>query len=398
MQVLNFQNDRKLNQAMKFFRKVNESIIEEHGQGFDMDAPKNGGHFVVNDTNSKFNGAHVKLNATVPSQEMFSLSQELVKSADEPFSARKVFAVDNGFHEGSKTVGFDVETESGEAKLVATGQTAKTISRADFRIGRNLNFVGKIMTSIEVTRDDVQEMDLRGKQGLAPFVDLMGGKLEKARKHIQRAEDQIAWLGGDIENTSDGEVPGLFNRLSTVPSDFNDSTPAFGKRVDGLDVWAPLGVPDIDKIMEHLIEGVQYITRTNSYFPNLLALPPAILFGEISFARTSNTDSTPLVEWIKRAFKNAFDKELQIIATTAMSARDVAGTTRGNKLLANDAMLLMHADKSYQAIAEVEAMTLLPSKEDKQGTIEQVVQMKTGGLHVKHPGAMYLRDGIRAKA
>ncbi len=398
MKILNFEKDKQLNSAMRYFHKINNAIKIEHGQAFDFDPPKDpNATFKVNDKNSKFNDREIKMNVTIPSEELFSLAQELVKSADEPFAARQVFKVDNSFHEGSQTIGFDVEVEEGEAKLVASGRTTPTIPRADFKIGRTLNHVGKIMTAIEVNRDDVQQMDLRGARGLGPFVDLMQGKLAKARKHVDRLEDSIVWLGGDIENATGAEVQGLFNRLSTNSADFDQDAPTHGKRVDNLVAWDPSSGAGIAAIIDDIIQGVDYITRTNAYFPDTLVLPPSLLFGILSFARTSDTDSTPLVEWIKRAFKEAFNKELTIVASNAMKAGDVSGTERGNAELANDAFLLLEAKKEYQAIAVVEDLTMLPSKEDEQGTIIQVVQRKTGGLQVKHPGAMFLRDGIKAK-
>ncbi len=398
MKILNFEHDKQLNNAMDLFRKVNEMIAQVHGEGFNFDPPKNGGTFKVHDEKNKYNGYEVKLNVSVPNEELFSLSQELVKAADEPFAARQVFATDSSFHVGSQTIGFDVEVEEGEAKLVASGRTTATIPRADFKIGRNLSHVGKMMSAIEVTRDDVQQMDLRGARGFAPMVDLMQGKLEKARKHIQRLEDSIVWLGGDIENATGNEIQGMFNRLSTSSADFLGTAPTHGKREDGLDEWAPASVPDEEKIIAQLAVGVDYITRNNAYFPDTLVLPPSVLFGILSFTRTSNTDSTPLVEWIKRAFLNAFGKPINIVPSNALKAGDVSGLQRGNAELADDAFLLLDSKKQYQAIAIVEDMVLLPSKEDEQGTIRQVVQSKTGGIQIKHPSAMYLKDGIKAKS
>ena len=231
MKLLNFEGDKNLVATMEFFRKVNTSIKKEHGFAFNMDAPKTAQAFKVNDKKSKFDGREIRLNATVPNEELFTLAQELVKSADEPFSARKVFATDNSFHEGSQTIGFDVMAEGGEAKLVASGRTTPTIPRADLTVGRNLSHVGKLMSAIEVSRDDVQQMDLRGARGFAPFVDLMQEKLTLARKHITRAEDQIVWLGGDIENATGAEVQGLFNRLSTTAADFNAAAPSHGQAI-----------------------------------------------------------------------------------------------------------------------------------------------------------------------
>ncbi len=395
MRILNFKDDPQLKAAMGFFRKVNSSIKEVHGINFDMDAPKSSDATMkFNQKGHPFDGREIRLNAEVPSEELFSLAQELTKSADEPFAARKVFGVDTSFHPGSQTVGFDVMAEGGEAKLVASGRTTPTVPKADIAIGRNLSHVGKIMTSMEVTRDAVQQMDLRGARNLGRFVDLMQEKLMTGRKHIDRAEDQIAWLGGDIEGATGGEIQGLFNRLSVAPADYDSKSPTHGRKDVDTNFWNG----DRAIIIPQIVAGVEHITRTNAYFPDTLVLPPSILFGELSFTQTSDTNATPLIKWIKEAFFGAFGKELKVVSSSAMQARDVAGTQRGNAELANDAFLLFDSNKSYQSLAVVEDKVLLPAVTDEQGTIRQVLQMKTGGLQVKHPGAMYLKDGIKAKA
>jgi hypothetical protein len=392
--ILNLQYDPQMVGFMDLCRRINASIKKIHGAAFNMDAPKRTDlTFKINDKNSKYDGREVRLNDTVPNEELFTLAQELVKAADEPFSARSVFATDNSFHVGSQTIGFDVLAKNGEAKIVATGRTTPTVPRSGIAIGRNLQHVGKIMTSIEVTRDDLQQMDLRGDRGFAPLISLMEEKLQAAREDIFKAEDSIVWMGGNLEGQSGGEIQGVFNRLSTTSGDYSGNTPTHGKRVNNTNYWV-----DRAAIIAQLVDGFKYITRNNAYMPNTVAVPPTMLFGDLSFTQTTDTDSTPLIEWIRRAAKEAFKQELDFIAANAMAARDVSGTERGNTELNNDGMLMLDSQKKYQAIAVVEDITLLPSKEDEQGTIVQVVQMKTGGLQTKHPSAMYLKDGIQAKA
>lgn len=389
--ILNVSKDKQLLSAMGLFIKVNAKVKEAHGQGFSaFDAPQGTDNFfTVQDEKSKYNGRKIRLNADIPNAELFSLAQELVKAADEPFAAREIFAVDNSFHEGSPAVGFDVEVEQGEAQIIAPGRTSAAIPKADFKIGRTLQNVGKIPSAIDVTRDDVQQMDLRGDRGLGPFVDLMQNKLRLSRKHISRLEDQVIFMGGNLEGSSTGEIQGLFNRFSTTSGDFLGNAPTHGQHKTALVNWATLTA---DQIIAQIAVAVGYITRNNAYFPDQLVLSPDLLFQFLALRRTSDTDSTPLLEWIKRAFQAAFKKELNIVASNALTAGSVSGSTRGNTFLSFDAWMLMESKKEYQAIAEVEGMTLLPSKEDAEGTIRQITQIKTGGLMVKHPSAMYLGE------
>ena len=65
-----------------------------HGDDCKIDLEPKKGSF-------KCNGQDIKFNTTYPNEEIFSVAQEFVRPADEPFAAEKVFEVDSSYHEGS---------------------------------------------------------------------------------------------------------------------------------------------------------------------------------------------------------------------------------------------------------------------------------------------------------
>lgn len=369
-------------------KRVNAQIAVEHGEEYMFDLEPRQGSFTIDDKDSKFNGYEVRFNAVIPNQELFSLASELVRAKDEPFAARRVFKLDSSFHVGSQTIGFDILVEQGEAKLHAAGRPAGSeITQADAKIDRELQNVGKISNYISITRDDVQQMDLRNSRGLGPLVDLLSEKLRTARKNISRAEDSIIWTGGNISGVSASKIKGIFDFFSTSSGDFLGSQPTKGRHDDDLPVWSGL---TSDAIIAQLAVGAGHVSRNTSYEVNTIVLPTDLMIEEIGLKKTSETDSTPLINWIKAAFKNMFSKGVEIVTTNALTADTTSGSKRRNEKIPFRGFMMLDSDKAHQAIAEVEAMIMLPSKEDKEGTIEQVVTMKTGGIQVKHPAAMYL--------
>lgn len=400
---INFSRNENVVNFMDLAHKINALTKRVHGFEFNLKVNEkhDGKFFTVNDKNSPFDGRKVRLNATLPNQELFSVAQELVRPADEPFAAREIFSVDTSFHEGSQTVGYDVIQEGGEATLIPTGRTNVDIEKADAAVGRRLQAVGKIANYIEVTRDDIQAFDLRRDRGLGPLVSLLEEKLRIARKNISRTEDAIVWAGGRLKSGGAvNEIEGFLDRFSTTTADSQGSNPQSGRRetvatVDADTTWAEKIAGVIangsgpDAIISDLRVAAQYLTRLGAFQPNMLVLPHSIT-TLLSLTRLPDTNSTPLLEWIVRAMEAAYGP------LTVKSTNALVGSTDANRQqnFTGNGFILMDSKQMHQSIAVVEDMTLLPSKEDELGTIKQVVQMKTGGIIVKHPAAAYLGVGI----
>lgn len=369
-------------------QRVNAQVVREFGEEYQFDLEPRQGYFTIEDKEHKYNGYNVRYNAVIPNTELFSLATELVRAKDEPFAARRVFKIDSSFHVGSQTIGFDILIEHGEAKLHAAGRPAGSeITQADASVDRELQNVGKISNYISITRDDVQQLDLRNNRGLGPLVDLLSEKLRTARKNISRAEDSIIWTGGNIAGVKASKIKGIFDFFSTTEADFIGPQPTKGRHDEDLPIWSAL---TSDAIIAQLAVGAGHVSRNTAFKVNTLVLPTDLMIEEIGLKKTSETDSTPLIDWIKRAFQNMFERPLDVVTTNALTAGTTSGAKRRNEKIPFRGFMLLDSDKAHQAIAEVEAMTTLPSKEDIEGTIKQVVTMKTGGIQVKHVAAMYL--------
>lgn len=376
--------------------RINESIKINHGERymFDLRPKHEGSTFKVK--NLKGQDMEVRSNAIVPSEEIFTISQELVRQADEPFAAREVFEEDTSFHPGSREVGFDVLSETGEASLVAVSEEDPAVQQGSVRLDRNFQPVCKIAQVVSVTRDEIQYMDLRQDRGLSPLVDLLSEKLGTGRKNIDRVEDRLIWKGAEIKGVAGGRILGVDDFMSNILAEYGGSAASKGKFETvaagvGGSTWA---LKTSDEIIFDLAQGFAYLNRNNTYKANTFVLPPSILTGRLAFKRTSDVDSTPLIEWIQRAARLALGQELKIVASNAMEQGTIAGTTRPVNLFADTAFMLIDSKKQYQAIATVEPLVMLAPDINKFGTITQVMQKKTSGIMVKHPSTMYAGVGI----
>jgi hypothetical protein len=376
-------------------RRINAAIGELHGEDKMVDLDRDIDKVV---TVKKLNGDPIKLrlNSALPTAELFSVAQTLVRPADEPFAMAQIFKEDSSFVPGSDAVGYDVIQEQGEAKLVATGRTLEVVPKVDFTAGRALNSVGKIMGMVEVKRDDIQRMALRNTRGIGPIIELMAEKMRIAQKAIDRQEDWIMAAGGILEGAAAGNLPGLKDYFSTNSAEFDISSPTKGKMEA---VAAGVGgttwdLKTSDEIIADIRAGIEYITRYNVYKPTHMVVPPAVFFGRLGFMRTADVDSTPLLRWISQTFKELLKQDVEIVPSNAMTKGVISGTTRRNTWLANSAFMLIDASKECSSRATVEQLTLLKAEEDLQGTIRQVLQKQTGGLMIAHRGAGYIGTGI----
>lgn len=389
--VLDYSQNRIAQGVISLAHKINDAIKKEHGEkyAFDLTPRYNGQTFKTR--NLKGEEIQVRINAVIPNEEIFAISQEIVRAADEPFAAREVFEEDTSFHVGAREVGFDVLSDSGEGGLVAVSELDPILPRADVRIDRNFQPVVKIGAVVSITRDDIQAMELRADRGLAPLVDLMTEKLTAARKNIERTHDRLIWKGAEIKGQA-GRIKGVDDYLSTNANEYDGDAPTKGK-VENI-TGGTWDTKTSDQIIADLAKGFAYISRNNTYKANTLVLPPEILIGRLSFKRTSDVDSTPLIEWIQRAARLALGRELKIVASNAMSTGTVSGKKRPVNLFAYPAFLLLDSNKRYQAIATVEPLTMLAPVTNEHGTITQVMQLKTAGIQIKHPSTMYAGVGI----
>ena len=398
MKPIDFSENPIMARVTQFAKAINSQVAEIHGRrnSFKLDAPK-GDNLYFTTRNSKGEQIQVRLNAVVPSEELFTVAQELVRAADEPFASREVFPEDTGFHPGSREIAYDVLTDQGEAEAVAIGPVTPAVTQADVVIGRKFQPTCKIPQTVTVTRDDMQLLDMRQDRRLSPLVDLMNEKLLTGKKNIERTHDRLIWQGAEIRGAAAGRILGFADFMSTNSANYNGNAPTAGKMesvptVGGLTTWFQ---KTSELIIADIARGIAWVQRNNAYNPNTIVLPPSVATNALSFKKTSTVDSTPLIEWIQRAAKLALGKELKTVISNAMQKGTVSGTTRPMTWLAETGFLLLEADKRYGCIATVEPLTMLAPVTLIDGSIQQMLQIKTAGYQGKHPGMAYVGTGIQ---
>ena len=76
-----------------------------------------------------------------------------------------MFEQETGYAPGSEAVGVDIVTETGEAKIVAPSVGTPVTPLADINVGRRLQSVAQLWAGIQVTRNQIQKIDLRNDRG-----------------------------------------------------------------------------------------------------------------------------------------------------------------------------------------------------------------------------------------
>lgn len=405
MRVKDYSNNVIANRMLGLAKRINDFIIEEHGKhsAFDF-RPKYKGTFK---TKSVVTGEdiEVKLNASMPSPELLSLSQTLVRPSDEPLAALKIFKEKTDYHPGSREVGFDVLTDTGEATIVAIGDGNPSIDNAEIVLGRNLQPVCKIAQGIEITRDDVQAMDLRRDRGWAPLVDLVNEKTQAKIKNMDRAHDRLVWNGAEIKGVAGGRILGVKDFKGTDVNNFMSEAPTaflveqvLARLDDGSEGGPKLTWFDkhSDAIIADLARGIGMIGDKGTHSVNTLVIPFNIALQRLGLRRTSDVDSTPLIEWFTRAMKLATGRDCQIVQSNALqTSASTSKTRRGAGWLDQTGFMVLDSDVANQAVATVEPRIVLPSVVNKYGTIEMIMQQKTAGFQLYKPASMYCGTHIQ---
>ncbi len=386
--------------TMALVREINKQIGEVHGKHamLDLEPRHNGSTFK---TRLRASGEEVEIrcNASVPNDELFSLSQRFVEPKFEQFQMLNVFKKDASFHVGSETVGIDIISESGEAKVVSAGQDNPTLSLSNMRVGRRLQSVAQIWAGITVTRNQIQKIQLRNDRGQGPALDFIAKVMEAARRNMDRTHDDIIANGTHIEGLVAGNIVGLKDEFSTDSALYGGNTPSKGKAASvaagattGKYTWYGKNSAEI---INDWADMAAYLGQKGLFTPKVLMLPPQLLIKRLALKLTTDLNAQPLINWLKEAFREAFKVELNIIATNAMSEGTRSGTTRGNDWIDNSAACMLDNDEDNFAIAIVEPPTLLPAITDQFGTVRQNLTMKTGGLIRKQPAAGTILYGVQ---
>jgi hypothetical protein len=400
-EVIDYSNNQIAVHTMDLVRRINEQIGVVHGKHCMLDlTPRKNGTFKAK---SVVDGRdiEVRINATVPNDELFSISQRFVEPKFEEYQMLNVFAKDTSFNVGSETVGIDIISETGEAKIVAAGQDNPNITLTDINIGRRLQSVAQLWAGITVTRNQIQKIQMRNDRGQGPTLDFITRVMTAARRNMDRAHDDLIANGSHIEGLVAGNIPGLKDEFSDDSALYNGNAPSKGKAATvaagattGKLTWFK---KNQNEIIHDLANMAGYLFQKTLFRPKVLMLPPELLVQGLALRTTTdNADTRPLVDWIRMAIKEGFKTDLDIIATNTMTAGSRSSTTRGNDWISDSAACLLDNDVENFAIAIVEPLTLLPSITDEFGTIRQNMTMKTGGLMRKQPGAATILYGVQS--
>ncbi len=328
-------------------------------------------------------------NSLIPHQEVFDILTTPVRPIDEPFLTRRgAFRVDQSGDPGVPRVGIEIITEEGEAKDFAASSAAggKEIGReSNVTISREFNFVRVAQTTMVVTREALLSAASRNRIGAGATISLLQEVIRVGRKNVMRREDEINVKGAGSTDAKD-RVPGLLDAFGTA----SGQSPTANVTTTGTGGTDALKRRWANKTAKQIIEGdlsaaVKELRRTGAFEPKLLLLPQDVI-SDIVNKYSSDTNTTPLIEWIKKSWSDNFNSKITIMGTNALNTTN-SGQSVQVFILADNA-------PQNQAFARPLDVTLLNPVLNAHGDITQVAEIRTAGFFNMHPKAMYMGKGI----
>lgn len=402
--VLEFnENHPVVGGTMDLVRAINNQIGIVHGKSamLDLEPRRNGSYFETKHTKTG-EKIKVRINSTVPNDELFSLSQRFVEPKFEQFKMLEVFEQETGYAPGSEAVGVDIVTETGEAKIVAPSVGSPITPLADINIGRRLQSVAQLWAGVRVTRNQIQKIDLRNDRGQGPALDFVARVQMTARRNIDRALDDLIANGSHIEGLVAGNILGLKDNFSTDSTKYSGNAPSKGKAAI-VTAGATTGKlnwygKNSAEILVDVAGMAGYLGQKMLFAPKVIMLPPQLLIERLGLKLTTDLNTQPLITWIEDAMQRQFGVKPKFVGTNAMTKGSRSSTERGNDWITQSAACMLDNDIENYAIAVVEPLTLLQAITDEYGTVRQNMTMKTGGLINKNPAAGTILYGVQKGA
>lgn len=294
--------------------------------------------------------------ARLQARDLEVIDKVLYEPKQEELTARAVFNVKTDIPPGAETVGYDVMTRSGAAKIIANG--TNDLPLVDVDVTR---YFAKIYTIGLGFRYSLQ--DLRQSQMTGTPVD--AAKAATVRRGIAEKENKLAWLGDPDHN------------IQGVATAEGIQVEAVGMNAGGTSTkWA-------DKTSEEIVEEVRKLRKRITVLPGygdaqlVLAVPPD-QYEEMN-RRYSDYDARTVMKVIQ---DNGWFTSIKRVADL-----------KGAGINGADSLLIFHNDR--ETVELILPMDITRLQEEWSYPHWRVpCEERFGGAIVRAPHAILRADGI----
>lgn len=304
--------------------------------------------------------------------DFLQIENTLYQPKEEELAHRKIFGLNTTYARYAEEIGYDYYQREGSAKILAKGGSAKDIPFVGEKGGRVTQKAYTIVSGIRYSKAEQEAIQAKRALGKGPAVQLDTIRVASARRFINEKEAKIAFVG----DTEYG-IKGIFD------SSFYGTGLGTKERVAtgvGGYTWA---LKTSQEILTDLETAVNTVELNGLFKARTLVVSPQH-YNRLRKPFSATGDSRTLLTWLNS--EGMFFE--QIVVTNQMLSTYNGDTNSYNYFMVLD------NDPEVVQLALLFDIELGDALYDIVGTMEQAAMLKTGGIMLRHPSAVYIGTDI----
>jgi hypothetical protein len=308
--------------------------------------------------------------------DFLAIENVLYTPRESELKHRQIFSLNTSYPSYALEVGYDYYQRQGSAKIIAAGGSAKDIPFVGEKGNRITQNVYTITSGIRFAKAERLAAAAKSALGKGPTLNLPTTRISSARRYCFEMENKLVFAGDanhGIKGVMHDDFYGTDKGTKEFVAQGATGTGAAEKRLWSnktaqeilIDVQRPLEVIEADDLFE----------------AKVLVLPPA-QYNNLRKPFSTTNDSRTLLSWLNS--EGMFFS--QIVKSREMKAGNNGDTV--------DTFMVFDNDPEIMELILIEDIMMEDPIFDLVGTSEQAVTLKTAGMMVRHPAALYVGRGI----
>jgi hypothetical protein len=300
--------------------------------------------------------------------DFLQIENTLYTVKEEELAHRKIFSVNSTYARYAEEIGYDYYQREGSAKILAKGGSAKDIPFVGEKGGRVTQKAYTVVSGIRYSKAEQEATQAKRALGKGPAIQLDTLRVASARRFINETEAKIAFTG----DTEYG-IKGIFDSSFYGTNLGTKESVATGT---GGYLWSQKTAREI---LTDLETGMNKVEEKGLFKAKTLVLSPQH-YNRLRKPFSDTGDSRTLLTWLNS--EGMFFQ--QIVVTNQMLSTYNGDTSSYNYFM------ILDNDPEIVQLALLFDIELGEPVYDIVGTMEQAVMLKTGGIMLRHPSAVYI--------
>jgi len=310
----------------------------------------------------------------LPNNALKFIEKTLYKVFKEEIKSRIIFPLDTTGDPLAETVGYNIYNVTGSAKIMAYPD-AKDLPFVSDEMEEHTAKVYTIASGLKWTKTKLEKIAKAASAGRIANVSVLTEQARGARRTCYKKENILVFAGDNrykIKGIFDGSYYGAGKGTRETVA-----ATGTGSSTNWKDKTGKLIAEDIQK-------GIT-LTGGDGIFSDLTDKVTVVVpYAQYQLLKKPFTDSVTetVYSWLKSVYPNL----------TVEYSSCVSQSFTGDSV---DYMLVFRKDPEILSLHTPQDILLgKPTSPDVMGTVKQSVTLRTAGLVVRHPGALYVGRGI----